>query len=65
MLYLVLIIALIILAVHYLKWKIATAATVYYYVKMNQCEPPSDEDMKECTGAVVENYFKDLIEGIP
>ena len=42
-----------------LKWKISVWALLYY-IEKNQCKLPSDEDLKECTGFVVDKMFKDL-----
>lgn len=42
-----------------LKWKISVWALLYY-IEKNQYKFPSDEDLKECTGFVVDKMFKDL-----
>ena len=40
-----------------LKWKIA-ALTASCWIEKNQCKEPTEEEMKECTGFVVENLLK-------
>lgn len=57
----ILVIALIFTASKWIKWKIATLSMVYY-IEKNQYKQPSDEEIKECTGFVVENMVKDFLK---
>lgn len=50
----------IICVLEWLKWKIA-ALSLAYYITKNQYPAPNEKEMRECTGFVIKNIFKDLI----
>lgn len=52
-------IVITVLAIGWLKWKVATMALIYYMEK-SQYKQPDKSDMEECTGFVVKNMLKDL-----
>lgn len=49
----------VIFAINSLKWKISTLALIYY-IEKNQYKAPNDQDMRDCTGFVGRNMFKDI-----
>lgn len=49
----------VIFAINSLKWKISTLALIYY-IEKNQYKTPNDQDMRDCTGFVGRNMFKDI-----
>lgn len=49
-----------IFAINSLKWKISTLALIYY-IEKNQYKTPDEKDMRECTGFVGRNMFKDVL----
>lgn len=55
----ILMITTAVFAIGCLKWKVSTLALIYY-IEKNQYNQPSDEEIKECTGFVTKNMFKDL-----
>ncbi|WP_249328176.1 hypothetical protein [Wansuia hejianensis] len=55
----ILVIALIFTASKWIKWKVATL-TMVYYIEKKQYKQPLDEEIKECTGFVVQNMIKDF-----
>ena len=57
----ILVIALIFTASKWIEWKVATLSVIYY-IEKNKYKQPSDEEMKECTGFVVENMVKDFLK---
>lgn len=52
-------VAAVLFAIGYLKWKVSTLALIYYMEK-NRYKLPNEEKIKECTGFVVKNMIKDL-----
>ena len=50
----------VIFAINSLKWKISTLALAYY-IEKNQYKTPDEKDMRECTGFVGRNMFKDVL----
>lgn len=55
-----LIVITVICAFNWIKWKVATMSLIYY-IEKNQYKTPDENDMKECTGFIVKNLFKDLM----